>query len=1750
MQEGAAMNAHLAPSHIVGIGASAGGLASLEEFFKAMPTDSGMAFVLVQHLSPDFKSLMDDLLARHTKMSIHRVANGQELEANAIYLIPPRQVMTIADGRLYLQERVGQHLILPIDIFFESLAGAANNKAIGIILSGTGSDGSRGIQAIHEAGGLVLVQSLESAQFDGMPRAAINTGMCDYVTTPGEMPTILVEYAQHPDVMQAAKPELHIVWDEGEFAEIFAHLRRSYSLDFSKYKPSTVERRIARRLGFHHMQKLSEYIKLLADDPQELDSLYRDLLIGVTEFFRDSAVFAYLEREVIPALFRDAVPDGLRVWVAACATGEEAYSLAILLHDYAERSKYPGKISIFATDVHRKSLDIASQGIYAEQQLHNVSAEHLARYFTPEGDGKYKIIPDLRRMVIFAPQNLLSDPPFTKIDLVSCRNLLIYFLPETQEKVIASFNYSLRMDGVLFLGISEGVGKFSEEFASFHSAYKIYRKKHEVRLNLSVGEVRGKPTLLAPFDRQRHTKNSVSIDRQTLHDYDQIISRLVPAGVLLNEHHQILHYFGTISQYLKPLAGLAESDFTRMVMEELHLPVSVALQRAMSLKGRFSMPSIPLPQGEEGQRVDISVDCIPYEQANALHYLVTFTPIRSPDLPPDATDAAALMENLDTTQTLQTHIAELELDLQFARENLQATVEELQTSNEELQAANEELLAANEELQSTNEELHSLNEELYTVNAEYEKKNAELQTLNDDHAHLLASLDIGVVYLDDRLTIRKFNPASASSFQLMPHDIGRPIAHIAYQLTDQKEILASIQTVLKTGQKIENEAQTQNGIWLLQRILPYLNDKQEVKGVILTFTDVTKLKNNESQLRTLFELLPVGVTILDKDRHVVEANQALEKTISLSRSDLLDGRYGQRSYIRPDGSPMPAEEFASARVLREQTAVSNIETGILKENGTLVWTNVSAAPLPDGGLVVVTADITERKQAEQDLQRWAEIFRNVAWGVVLGSADGTTIELTNPAFAAMHGYAETELVGAPITSVFAPEARADLPRHISLAHERGHHTFETKHVHRDGTVFPVALDIVAVKDDAGRVRYRIVSVQNLSEQTRMQSEQRESEARLATIIDSAMDAVISVDEEQRVTVFNPSAEAIFMYSADEVLGQSLAMLIPERFREAHRADVAAFGKTHVTTRSMGRLGSLRGLRSTGEEFPIEASISHTERNGQHFFTVILRDITERHRAEAKLRESEEKYRGLLESLDNSVVMVDADGRFNFANDEAARQLGSSAADLVGKTMHELFPQEYADRQMDTVRQVFREDAPLLLERQSFTGGRVRWYRTTIQPLHDDAGNVAFALINTTDITDLKHAQQELEEFNRTLEQRVEERTAEVRQASRALEQASRAKDAFLANMSHELRTPLNGILGSSEILLAGYRGHLNERQRTFISTIDASGRHLLSLINDILDLSKIEADKLELHLESISIAEVCQASVAFIKELALKKGLAVTIAIDKGLDRIQADPRRLKQILANLLNNAVKFTPAGGSITLEARHNQENNSVELCVSDTGIGISAENQKLLFAPFTQLDNSISRSYEGTGLGLTLVRRLAELHGGSVSLQSEEGKGSRFTVALPWKDAAPETLVSAAAGMDAIPYMNNPIIDQKNKATVLLVEDNATNMLTILDYMDALGYSVVTASDGYEALAKAAESAPDVILMDIQMPHMDGLEAIRRLRADPQFATTPIIALTALAMPGDRERCLEAGATEYMSKPVKLKALATMVERLLR
>ena len=874
------------PSHIVGIGASAGGLAALEQFFDKVPSDSGMAFVVVQHLSPDFKSLMDNLLSRHTTMPIFRVEDGIELCANAVFLIPPKKIMTVSGSQLRLHDReAAPHLEMPIDIFLQSLAFNVGTRAVGVILSGTGSDGSHGLASVHQAGGLTLVQSPETAQFDGMPRAAIATGVSDFILSPDEMPAIIQDYVVDPNLARSnpgRKLDEHP--EEGAYSAVFALLRRGYGIDFSKYKGATVGRRILRRMEFRQLFNLGDYETLLANDPAELDLLYHDLLIGVTEFFRDPQKFQNLEEEVIPALIQRSNGEGIRVWVAACATGEEAYSIAILLLEKAKELDYLGKISVFATDVHRTSLDAASQGIYETERLKNVSPQRLERYFQTIDSSHLRVTPELRKVVVFAHHNLINDPPFTRMDLVSCRNLLIYFQPETQDKVISLFNFALRLDGILFLGSSEGLGKTSENFEVVNASNRIFRKIRDSRLRVEFNATPEMARISNSTTSISTPRNTVTLDRQILRDYDELLNRFIPPGILINEDFKVLHYFNGVSTYLKPPEGRAETDVLRMVASDLQLPLSVALQRTAKAGQPVRLPNLRLHLEEEVVSLELAVTPLPDEKTRTTHFLITFKRLAIVAPPPPEISENQPHANFEEVGALRARVIDLEEDLKSARENLQSAIEELQTSNEELQATNEEMLASNEELQSTNEELHSVNEELYTVNAEFEKKNRELQQLNQDHENLLASIDIGTIFLDEHLNIRKYNPAIADSFKILPQDIGRPLEHLAYYLTDQAEAIHDVRKVLEENCVIEREVSTRNGKWLLKRNLPFRTEKNEVKGVVLTFSDITCQKENEQAVQNLNQELEQKVA--ERVSELRLTNQKLQAEIGLHEQTL------------------------------------------------------------------------------------------------------------------------------------------------------------------------------------------------------------------------------------------------------------------------------------------------------------------------------------------------------------------------------------------------------------------------------------------------------------------------------------------------------------------------------------------------------------------------------------------------------------------------------------------------------------------------------------------------------------------------------------------------------------------------------------------------------------------------------------------------------------------------------------------------
>jgi two-component system CheB/CheR fusion protein len=951
---------------VVGIGASAGGLEALERLFETMPVDTGMAFVVVQHLSPDFKSLMDELLARKTDIPIHRARDGMEVKPNAVYLIPPRKEMIIANRRLLLTDKDPAQLVtLPIDHFFRSLAHDVGDRAIAIVLSGTGSDGSRGIRDVHEAGGLVIAQSPESAKFDGMPNSARQTGAVDLVLPPDEMPAALLHYTKHPggksrdfDRPSASAPE------QG-FDALFRILREAYAIDFSHYKWSTVSRRVERRLLLNRAMEIDDYVRRLREDPQELNALYRDLLIGVTRFFRDAEAFEKLGRDVIPALLSDLPrDDDLRVWVAGCATGEEAYSLAILVHECAEAMGRPQRVKIFATDVHRASLECAGAGIYTEAQLVDVSRERIKRYFVPKGDG-YQVSHDLRQMVVFARHNLIKDAPFTKLDLITCRNLLIYLQPAMQKKVLSLFHFGLKTNGVLFLGPSESPGELTDEFVTLDPHWKVYRKRRDIRLPaelpLSAGAQRVSPAMVA--GRLPTTRQS---DQHLLPIYDALLEDCMPPALLINERCELVQTFAGANQYLHVNQGRLSTDILDMVEPELRIVLGGALPRVFHEQKPVTYRGVRIRAPEGERMIDLTVKPVGRRQPNAMHALVTFADNRAVPTPASVTE-------IHLEQASREQFQAIEAELRFTKENLQATIEELETSNEELQATNEELVASNEELQSTNEELHSVNEELYTVNAEYQKKIGELTQLTADMDNLLESTQVHTLFLDRSLCIRKFTPRIAEAFHLQPQDVGRRIDGFTHNI-DHPSLIEDLARVMNTGQPFEQQVRDRNGHWFLLRILPY-RGKDVIGGCVLTLIDLAGLKRAEAeartkdqQLTTILKNSPQPVFIKDLAGRYLVADPTFQQLagrdpIGLTADELFP-RATAEAICRSD-----------SRVIAEGVTVED-EVVVAGPDGAHTYLAIKFPQCDETGRIIgvggIMTDVTRLKRAEQQTREAVE----------------------------------------------------------------------------------------------------------------------------------------------------------------------------------------------------------------------------------------------------------------------------------------------------------------------------------------------------------------------------------------------------------------------------------------------------------------------------------------------------------------------------------------------------------------------------------------------------------------------------------------------------------------------------------------------------------------------------------------------------------------------------------------------------------
>ncbi len=862
---------------IVGIGASAGGLAAFEAFFSGMPADvdPGMAFVLVQHLAPDHKSILSDLVRRYTRMEVFEVEDGVVVRPNCAYIIPPARDMAFLNGALQLLEPSaprGQRL--PIDFFFRSLAQDQHERAICIVLSGTGSDGTQGLRAIKGEGGMVMAQTTE---YDGMPRSAIATGLVDYELPPAKMPAQLIAYvarafAKPPDSAATPTPR-----NENSLKKIFILLRAQTGHDFSQYKPSTIQRRVERRMAVHQIETIDGYVKFLQHTPAEIEALFRDMLIGVTNFFRDPEAFAALEAQVIPKLFAGKRVDAvIRVWSTGCSTGEEAYSLAILLAEYQETIRKSFRIQVFATDIDSQAIATARTGLYPASIAADISPERLSRFFSAEPDGSaYRVHKGIRDLLVFSEQDVIKDPPFSKLDLISCRNLMIYMNGDLQRRLIPHFHYALNRGGFLFLGTSETVGEFGELFASLDRKQKIFLRNEDFHGAQRAALGRFLPSVTAiDAALPRPAGKTAFPAKLPLRELTEqaILQQVAPAAALVNSHGDILYLHGRTGLYLEPTPGeTGINNILKMAREGLQYELATALHQAVASHESVCHPGLRVKTNGDFSTVNLTIRPVatgPAGTPDAPLYLVileeavigeqlSVTGDKSPGIGALATDAGARIT------ALRQELRAKEEYLQTANEELETSNEELKSSNEEMQSVNEELQSTNEELETSKEELQSINEELATVNAELQTKVADLSRANNDMNNLLAGTGIGTVFVDHQLRILRFTPTITRIINLIPSDAGRPVGHIVSNLVDYDGLVADAQTVLETLVPKEVEVQTQAGAWYTMRILPYRTLDNVIEGVVITFADISGIKKMQETLRKANELLRLAVVVRD-----------------------------------------------------------------------------------------------------------------------------------------------------------------------------------------------------------------------------------------------------------------------------------------------------------------------------------------------------------------------------------------------------------------------------------------------------------------------------------------------------------------------------------------------------------------------------------------------------------------------------------------------------------------------------------------------------------------------------------------------------------------------------------------------------------------------------------------------------------------------------------------------------------------------
>ncbi|MES2597305.1 MAG: PAS domain S-box protein [Verrucomicrobiota bacterium] len=1853
---------------VVGIGASAGGLAALQVLFKELPVDTGMAFVVIMHLAPEHESNLADILARETQMPVAVVANDPLVEPNHIYVIPPARDMIITGGRLQLVPQQRMEGLHAIDHFFRALAEDVGHQAVGIVLSGGLSDGTLGLEEIKGASGVTFAQD-ETAEHESMPKSAIASGCVDYVLPPEGIAKELVRFARHPYLVPDEEGVAEID-GEPSHARVTEIVRRATGVDFTHYKSSTLQRRIKRRIMLNRMTTAEDYEDFLRRTPEEVEELYQDILIGVTSFFRNPDAFEALARDVFPKLIADC-PKGekVRLWVVGCSSGEEAYSLAMAFTECAQALSSDVQFQLFATDVNQRCVEKARAAWYPRTIAHDVSPERLKQFFVEEGGG-YRIHKALREHCVFSRHNALADPPFLRMDFLSCRNMLIYLEPVLQQKIVPLFHYALKAGGWLWLGSSESAGTVRDLFDATDVRHKIYTRRAggrtpSTRLQPAFSSL----TLHEPMHARQPLQTALPRDAERL-----LLAKYAPPGVVVSGALEIVQFQGDTGPFLAPAAGAASLHLLKMLREGLPTAVRDAVQKAEQTGSTVRVENLRVRSNGGFKR--LAVEVIPVKPGAAgkgAGFIVLFDEAGGKSAPAEEKQGSwlkRLWQNLTSSAApvaWQTEeIAHLTEELATARETMQASqeqhdaaTEELQSANEEAQSANEEMQSIYEELENSKAEIEARNKELTALSDELASRNAELNRVNDELSkseHLYRAIGESINYGVWICEADGRNTYASESFLKLVGLTQDQCSNLGWgdllHPEDAQETLDAWQECVRTGLPWDRQHRFRgvDGKWhdILARGVPMKDDQDRITqwaGINLDFGQVKQAEQNlrlsEQRFRNAVSILSSLVWTNSADGRM-EGEQPAWSAFTGQTPEEYQG-YGWAKAVHPDDAQPTVDAWQKAVSAK---GIFEFEHRVRRADGEWRLCSVRAKPtLNDDGHVLewvgVHTDITEKREVEQALRQREALFSKLVeqapGGMYVVDESLRVMEMnsmTRPVFASAEpviGRAFSEVMDI----IWGPEQG---PRLTAIFR----HTLETGERYQSSNYTAVRQDIGEEQSyawEAHRItlpsgRYGVVCYFNdVTEERALEARLRASEQRARQIVQSITDGFMTLDENWHITYLNPRGAGILEpleKTADKLAGQDfwkefpemLGTELEEKLRLAMSQQAPAFFETYypplkqwfdiraypspvgltiyflnVTERKQaiealrkseafnrsiiesspdcvkvldlkGTLLSLEaghGLLGVTDPAPLlglpwidfwtrpedhaacTAAVAAAAAGGEAKFTgffrtahgydkwwnvaltpilnshgrpvsllAVSRDVTEAREMEDALRASETRKDAILSSALDAIITMDHEGRLVEFNNAAERIFGYARADVIGKILADLIIPEHlrARHKQGLAHFLATGEGPVLNKQIELPALRADGTEFPAE----------FAIIPIPGTQPPMFTA-----FLRDITRRRQMETSLVTRAEQ-LAQADRNKDEFLAMLAHELRNPLAPLRNATELLKDDLLASSERAQAQ--SIIGRQIENMSRMLDDLLDVSRITEGKIEMRKKPVALESIITGALSLVRATCAAQNQQLSVFMPEEPLYLEADATRLEQVFGNLLTNAAKYSGEGSHITIGAERAPpaEPPAVIITVQDNGVGIDPDLLPRIFDLFVQASRTLDRSHGGLGIGLTLVQRLVKLHGGHIEARSQGlGHGAEFIVRLPILREAPKAAEASAA----------PAREAARR--ILIVDDNTDSARTLAMLQGRRGHQTCTAFTGPDALTAAQSFKPEVVLLDIGLPGMDGFEVARQIRALPGMAEVLLIAMSGYGSTEDRTTAKTAGFDDYLVKPIDLAAL---------